>query len=308
MHTSATHRAHVIAGPAPEHEPPHAATPEMRRMAALFNAHRDAALKGAAQTPAQDPASAHEYPKAHESEPAPSPDNGALAGLPDVQAQAGLATLPEPPVQQESGTTGENPGDSENREDSESGSTSPSDPLPKHADSSPPAALNAALALALRVAAAGPGSGLATLSLHAASAAGVMPPPAGAPRPNQPAQPAHGRVKATAAARAIGVLTGMTQPNQLLESIVSSVADFCSNPAVSSCSPWQITVPLDPALMPGCQLSLTLSHFDLTLRFTTTDTGSQQLILKHADTLRARLEALPSLQQCTPRRVAIIVT
>jgi type III secretion control protein HpaP len=305
MHTSATHRAHVIAGPAPEHERAHAATPEMRRMAALFNAHRDAAQQGA--TPAQDAASGHEHPKERESEPARSPDNSAPAGLMGVHSQVGLATLPEPLVQQERGATGETPKDSENREGNESGDPPPSDPLPKHADRSPPAALNAALALALRVAAAAPGSGLATLSLHAAPATGVMPPPARAPQPNQPAQPARGRVEAAAAAQALGALTGATQPNQLVESIVSSVADFCSNPAVSSCSPWQITVPLDPALMPGCQLSLTLSHFDLTLRFTTTDTGSQQLILKHADSLRERLESLPSLQQGTPRRVAIIV-
>jgi type III secretion control protein HpaP len=305
MHTSATHRAHVIAGPAPEHECAHAATPEMRRMAALFNAHRDAALQGAAPTPAQDPASGHEHPKEPEAEPARSPNDSAPAGLLGVHSQAGLATLPEPPVQQERGATGENPGESENREGNESNDPPPSDQLPRHADRSPPAVLNATLALALRVAAAVPAGGLATLSLHAAQAAGVMPPPAGAPQPNQPAR---GRVEAAAAAQAIGALTGATQPNQLIESIVSSVADFSSNPAVFSCSPWQITIPLDPALMPGCQLSLTLSHFDLTLRFTTADTDSQQLILQHADSLRERLESLPSLQQGTPRRVAIIVT
>jgi type III secretion control protein HpaP len=262
MHTSAHHRAHIIAAAAPEHEPAHTATPEMRRIAALFNAYRDAALQGAAPpadaTPTQDPAPAHEYerPKEDESELAGSADNSEPAGLFGVRSQAGLTTLPEPIVQKERGNTGEGRKDSENREGN--------DP--------PPSA------------------------------------PSGPPQTTQLAKPAHGRVEAAAAAQAIGGSPGATQPNPLLDSVVSSVAEFCANPAVFSSSPWRISVPLDRALLPGCALSLTLSDFDLTLRFSTNDTASQQLILKHADTLRERLESLPSLQQDTPLRIAIIVT
>lgn len=116
------------------------------------------------------------------------------------------------------------------------------------------------------------------------------------------------RVEAASSTQTITALDNKQPSAPLIDSIVSSVADFCANPVVFSCSPWHLTVPLDPALLPGCQLSLMLSHFDLTLRFSTSDTASQQLILRHADALKERLETLPGLHRDNRRGIDITVT
>lgn len=95
---------------------------------------------------------------------------------------------------------------------------------------------------------------------------------------------------------------------QFVESIVAQVADFCSNPAVLTGGSWHITIPVSPQLLPACTLSLTLSHFDLTLRFDTTEDRSRQLILQHAATLRESLEQVMQSRFDTPRNIEIIVT
>jgi type III secretion control protein HpaP len=95
---------------------------------------------------------------------------------------------------------------------------------------------------------------------------------------------------------------------QFVESIVAQVADFCSNPAVLTRGSWHITIPIAPHLLPVCTLSLTLSHFDLTLRFDTSEERSRQLILQHAATLRESLERVLQSQFDTPRSIEIIVT
>jgi type III secretion control protein HpaP len=96
--------------------------------------------------------------------------------------------------------------------------------------------------------------------------------------------------------------------HQFVESIVAQVADFCSNPAVLTGGSWHITIPVSPQLLPACTLSLTLSHFDLTLRFDTTEERSRQLILQHAATLRESLEQVMQSRFDTPRNIEIIVT
>lgn len=125
-------------------------------------------------------------------------------------------------------------------------------------------------------------------------------------QPQSQSQPQ--RVEAASSTQTIAALDNKQPSTPLIDSIVSSVADFCANPVVFSCSPWHLTVPLDPALLPGCQLSLMLSHFDLTLRFSTSDTASQQLILRHADALKERLETLPGLHRDNRRGIDITVT
>jgi type III secretion control protein HpaP len=94
---------------------------------------------------------------------------------------------------------------------------------------------------------------------------------------------------------------------RLVESIVDQVADFCSNPAVLARGDWHITIPIDPALLPACTLSLTLSHFDLTLRFDTTEERSRQLILQHATTLRESLAQVMQSRFDPARSIEIIV-
>jgi hypothetical protein len=96
--------------------------------------------------------------------------------------------------------------------------------------------------------------------------------------------------------------------HRLFESIVAEVAEFCAHPIVVQSGNWQITIPIDPALLPGCTLSLALSHFQLTLRFETTLESSRQLISAHVATLRATLEQLMQSRLDGTRSVEIIVT
>jgi type III secretion control protein HpaP len=96
-------------------------------------------------------------------------------------------------------------------------------------------------------------------------------------------------------------------PQRLIGSIVAQVADFCSNPAVLARGQWHITIPIDSELLPGCRLSLTLSYFDLSLRFETTDERSRQLILQHVTTLRESLQALMESRSEHPINIEITV-
>jgi len=57
---------------------------------------------------------------------------------------------------------------------------------------------------------------------------------------------------------------------------------------------WSVTLPLDPAVLPECELQLNLSPGAMTLRFRTGSAQSAALVCKHRDSLLARLEALPS--------------
>ncbi|MGH8778300.1 type III secretion system protein SctP [Paraburkholderia sp.] len=365
MHTSGTHRAHVIAGPAPDQPPAHADTPQLRRQAALFNAHR-AALEEAeaeaeaavsAQEPKPDGDAAGSQQEAQQHPAMRSPMPGVSAGTPspfacgNADADAAAAMLSPRVGEQESGQRhGQQPQDDANRDEGSRART----PTPVAATltmrtppsaSTQPGPQSGAFAAAPSRAGAGmmaragslgsPGANTSDMSgdrsggqgqpsssqprapvfamLHQQTAQPQMQPQPQAQTQPQPqlqpqAQPAYARVEAASNAQAIGALDNKQQPNPLIDSIVSSVADFCANPVVFSCSPWHITVPLDPALLPGCQLSLMLSHFDLTLRFSTTDTASQQLILRHADALKDQLETLPGLHRDNRRRIDITVT
>ena len=95
--------------------------------------------------------------------------------------------------------------------------------------------------------------------------------------------------------------------DRLVESIVAQVADFCSNPAVLERGDWHITIPIDSALLPGCTLTLTLSRFDLTLRFDTSDERSRQLILRHAMRLRESLQQVMQARFEASRGIEISV-
>ncbi|PMS22565.1 hypothetical protein C0Z18_04370 [Trinickia dabaoshanensis] len=95
---------------------------------------------------------------------------------------------------------------------------------------------------------------------------------------------------------------------RLTESIVAEVGEFCANPAVVQSGNWQITIPIDSALLPECTLSLALSHFQLTLRFETALESSRQLISMHVQTLHASLTQLMQSRLDGTRSVEITVT
>jgi type III secretion control protein HpaP len=91
----------------------------------------------------------------------------------------------------------------------------------------------------------------------------------------------------------------------LLDYLTARVADFCTDPAVLAQGYWTMRLRLDPAILPDCTLALTLSYFDLTLRFEARDATARQLVLHHADVLKQRLEALLE-QHDAPRTVEIL--
>ncbi|MDA8522833.1 hypothetical protein M5C95_18870 [Acidovorax sp. NCPPB 4044] len=62
-----------------------------------------------------------------------------------------------------------------------------------------------------------------------------------------------------------------------------------ADPAFQS---WSVTVPMDPAVLPECELGLSLSPYAMSLRFRTGSSESARLISLHRDPLRAQLEAL----------------
>jgi hypothetical protein len=92
---------------------------------------------------------------------------------------------------------------------------------------------------------------------------------------------------------------GSPRPH-LLDYLVSQTAGFCTNPAALARGNWQLSLSLDPQQLPECDLHVSLSHFDLVLRFDTVHPQSRQLISVHAATLRERLAAL--LAQSAPHR------
>lgn len=103
----------------------------------------------------------------------------------------------------------------------------------------------------------------------------------------------------------LDALASQQQTLVLADYLASRVADFCTDPAVLAQGHWTMRLTLDPAILPDCALSLTLSYFDLTLRFDTNDASSRQLVLHHADVLKRRLENLLA-QHDAPRAVEIL--
>lgn len=93
---------------------------------------------------------------------------------------------------------------------------------------------------------------------------------------------------------------------RLADYLVAEAAQLCSNPAILARGNWRMTLTLDPAMLPDSMLKLTLSHFDLALRFETANEDSRQLILQHAPTLRERLADL--LETRTGAAHDVIVT
>jgi type III secretion control protein HpaP len=91
---------------------------------------------------------------------------------------------------------------------------------------------------------------------------------------------------------------------QLMHFLAARVADFCADPAVIESGNWSIRIRLDASLLPDCTLHLTLSRFDLTLRFDTRTAEISQLISRHEVVLRNRLVLLLD-ELNTPRDVSI---
>ncbi|MBR7963658.1 type III secretion system protein SctP [Burkholderia vietnamiensis] len=91
---------------------------------------------------------------------------------------------------------------------------------------------------------------------------------------------------------------------RLMHFLADKVVDFCTDDAVVAHGNWTIRMRIDSGLLPECTLHLTLSHFDLVLRFETSSEPVRALICRHEDTLKQRLVSLLAHMQMS-REVAI---
>jgi len=74
--------------------------------------------------------------------------------------------------------------------------------------------------------------------------------------------------------------------------IASQVADFASNRSLADAGTWEVTLPLDPRVLPDAVLHLTLSPALLSLRFDVNDTDARELLLLHGNVLERELKTL----------------
>lgn len=74
--------------------------------------------------------------------------------------------------------------------------------------------------------------------------------------------------------------------------IAREVAAFCANRAITGAGNWEMSLALDPRILPATTLHLALSPRCLQLRFETQDTSSRQLLLQHIRLLERELATL----------------
>ncbi|RDU96754.1 type III secretion system protein SctP [Trinickia dinghuensis] len=91
---------------------------------------------------------------------------------------------------------------------------------------------------------------------------------------------------------------------QLMHFLANRIADFCSDRAIVASGHWSARLPLDDKLLPECVLHLTLSHFELALRFEARDPAVRRLICAHQAVLERQLETLLDTLDC-PRDVSV---
>jgi len=90
---------------------------------------------------------------------------------------------------------------------------------------------------------------------------------------------------------------------RVAEALVAEIAALCGDDASGH---WEISLPLDAALLPDTVLHLVLSRFDLRLRFETPDAATRRLLCTHGATLHARLDTLLA-HRGAPRLIEIDV-
>ncbi|KVA72827.1 type III secretion system protein SctP [Burkholderia ubonensis] len=90
---------------------------------------------------------------------------------------------------------------------------------------------------------------------------------------------------------------------RVAEALATEIAALCGGDAAGQ---WEISLPLDAALLPDTVLHLVLSRFDLRLRFETPDAATRHLLCTHGATLHARLDTLLA-HHGAPRTIEIDV-
>ncbi|VWC56517.1 type III secretion protein HpaP [Burkholderia lata] len=78
----------------------------------------------------------------------------------------------------------------------------------------------------------------------------------------------------------------------LLGVLSREIAAFCGDAAVAAGGPWEAHVVLNDRILPATELHVSLSHFDLQLRFDAQDRDARQLLLGHSMVLERELDAM----------------
>jgi type III secretion control protein HpaP len=77
----------------------------------------------------------------------------------------------------------------------------------------------------------------------------------------------------------------------VVEHLAERIANFCSSPAVQGGGIWEVTIVLNPAILPETSLQLKLSPFRLSLRFDCGNARANDLICLNTDALQRRLRS-----------------
>nr|WP_264159013.1 type III secretion system protein SctP [Burkholderia vietnamiensis] len=78
----------------------------------------------------------------------------------------------------------------------------------------------------------------------------------------------------------------------LLDVLSREIAAFCGDPAVAAGGQWEAHVVLNDRILASTELHVSLSHFDLQLRFDTQDREARQLLLAHSVALEQELDTM----------------
>ncbi|OXI96261.1 MULTISPECIES: type III secretion system protein SctP [Burkholderia] len=120
--------------------------------------------------------------------------------------------------------------------------------------------------------------------------------PASDPAPT-PAELAECRAIAARIASAAAPIATLTLQEQrdhlgLLGVLSREIAAFCGDPAVAAGGQWEAHVVLSDRIVAATELHVSLSHFDLQLRFETQDREARQLLLAHSVALEQELDTM----------------
>ncbi|KML60537.1 hypothetical protein VL15_09160 [Burkholderia cepacia] len=99
------------------------------------------------------------------------------------------------------------------------------------------------------------------------------------------------------------------QQNRFIEltaRIAREIAEFCSNRSIARSGNWDVSLPLDPAVLPDTTLYLSLSPACLQLRFDAQDPSSRQLLWQHSRLLDRELTGLLDAWG-EPRQIEIVI-
>lgn len=80
-----------------------------------------------------------------------------------------------------------------------------------------------------------------------------------------------------------------TRDEFVAQQLAERITRFCAMSGTAADAAWEVTLPMNPAVLPDTLLRMQLSPSAMDIRFVTSDTGARQLICDNADALRIRL-------------------